>query len=385
MKDILRGLQIEKPAYGGSCIGYHEGRIVFVNSSIPGETVDAEITLRKKDYFFADVKAVIEPSPDRIKPECPVYGSCGGCSYQHMSYRAELELKTDIIMNSLKRISGIDADSIPQIDIHSAERAGYRSHGRFTFSAGKAGFRIKSSNEIVALPPEGCMLMHPEINKALSGLSTAAPEFRAAVNKNGTVTTSMDERKLISEEAAGFRYERSIDNFFQANRFLRGKMIELVLDYIPPDAGGEFIDVACGTGFFTIPLSGIFSGGTGIDIDRKNIESAKKNAMLNSAENIAFISGDAAGLSASKGRYSAVVVDPPRTGLDRKTRAAVTRCAPETIVYVSCNPATFSRDAADFIAAGYAIEKMSFVDAFPFTYHIETVSKLVKAHSNGPA
>jgi 23S rRNA (uracil1939-C5)-methyltransferase len=370
---LMETLTIEKNVFGGYGLGFHHGKATFVPYTIAGEICRVEIITEKKDHQFAGLVSVTEPSPHRITPRCPLAGTCGGCSYQHMAYPHELEVKKDILIQSLERNGSFSPEAIPHIDILSGERFHYRSHGTVTYANGKPGFYRKETHDHIPLPPQGCFLLAEKLNSYLLKTSGDDGTLRVSLSLNGEVKTG---KEIVQEQCGSIEYIHPADIFFQANRFMREKMVKLATerDFIE---NGTVGDVGCGVGLFSIPAAKRAQKVTGYDINRESITWARKNARLNSIGNIEFIHRGASLLHPEKDFHDTIIIDPPRAGMDKKTRKTFLAMEPEQIIYISCNPVTFARDAG-LLGSKYRLAELSLLDMFPGTSHMESVALLVK-------
>ncbi len=373
---MISDIEILKNTYGGSGLGFINGKAVFVPGTCSGEIVKAEITEEKKDYSTAKIIEIIKKSADRIEPQCPNFMICGGCSYLHLNYESELIIKKEIIIDSLKRIGRFHESVIPEIDTISSERLNYRSHARINYEKGCPGFRSRESNEHINLPVNGCILLDDKINGASFNFKPADGELRIAADCHGNIFNS-ETSEIILENDGGLFFEREISLFYQANRFLRNMMLERVSSLSGISSADDFLDIDCGVGFFTFYLAKIAHRGFGIDINKKSILLADKNRNLNKIFNVEFKSLPSSNIHSLRFKPKTVIIDPPRSGIDKITRQTITSLKAENLIYVSCNPATFSRDAADFVKAGYKLKSLSLIDMFPCTHHIEVISKFI--------
>ncbi len=373
-------ITIDKPVYGGYGLGRSEGMAVFVPRALPGELVRVGIVSEKRHHAFADLLEVIEPSPSRTAPACPNFGRCGGCDYLHADYQAELSMKRDILIESLKRIGHFSDEAIPDIALIAEERFNYRSIASVkSDTAGKCGFYRSGTHEVEPFPPGGCPLLVKDLASGIARLSDVPPgEIKTAVGFNGILHTSLDNRTVVRESIAGITYERDIRCFFQANRLLRGGLLAAVSDFASLNPDETFADIACGVGFFSLFLAKSAKGGYGYDLDPTGIMWAKHNAALNGIDTVRFFQADASSASPPPTPVDAVIVDPPRTGLEKNARAALKAFNAGRIIYVSCNPSTLARDLADFAAAGYRLTRLALIDMFPATFHMESVTLLVR-------
>lgn len=372
-------LKIEKAVYEGYGLGFHEGRAVFVPFSVPGDILEAEIYAEKKNVLFGNIFRIIEPSDKRIKPLCPNFAVCGGCDYLNVEYDCELALKKEILKDSLSRIGKFKEDNIPDISVISGERFHYRTHAAVKQINGQTGFYKKYSNDLAPFPDIGCLLLsEPLINHLKNGLRTEEKEIKIAASCDNECISSLDKKTTVCEKEMGIHYKRDISLFFQSNRFLRSKMLEKVRKYSDLNSSDAFLDIGCGVGFFTLYLARYAGQGTGIDINSKSIKWAKNHADLNKCGNAVFRVCSASDINPGRERFSVIIADPPRAGLSAKARNKVKAMKPERIVYVSCSPSTFARDAGDFINNGYSMRGLTLIDMFPCTYHIEVIALFKK-------
>jgi len=369
-------LNIEKDVFGGFGLGYHDGKTCFIEGTVSGDTVEAQIYEEKKNLIFGTATKVITASEDRITALCKIAKHCGGCSYQHISYKKELLIKKQIIEDSLMRIGSLDKESIPPIETISGDPQFYRSHGLVKIKNNTIGFFKARSNDLVPLPQEGCLLMHNEINSfcTKNNENLNNEEIKIAVDENKKVI--WQEKSIVTEKINDITYSRSLELFFQANRLLRQRMIDEVIELCDCNKDDIICDAHCGVGLFSLPLAKISKSVRAFDINKEAVKFAKRNAKINSIKNIDFSSLASSQIHPQRDLSDIVVLDPPRGGCDKKTRKTIMAMKPKKIVYVSCDPATYSRDVKDFITEGYKLKKLYFIDMFPRTYHIEIMSLL---------
>jgi len=369
-------IEITKLIYGGNGLGFLAGKAVFVPFVLPGETVEVEIIKQKKNHAFARLIKVIEASPNRIKPECPNFQTCGGCDYLHMDYPSEIIGKQEILKENLQRLAGMKPDDIPLIDTISNERFYYRSHATLKINEkNQAGFFKKMSKTVTPFPKEGCRLLCHELNSGLNNQFSGMSELRATCGTDNQVYFSNKKGAFIREIIGPLTYDRDIRCFFQANQYLRLAMLECVKKYADLQEKETFLDFACGVGFFSLYLAEHCSQGIGIESSPLSIHWAVKNARFNNLKNIQFIKANTID-NKKLPDANVVIADPPRAGLSPETINGIVQLNPRTIVYVSCDPSTFSRDLKIFQNKGYKLEKLSLIDMFPGTSHIEIISRL---------
>jgi 23S rRNA (uracil1939-C5)-methyltransferase len=373
-------LTIQKPAYGGYGLGFHEGKACFVQYAIPGDEAIVEIYQEKKDYSFGRIIDLSKKSESRIEPECPNFGTCGGCDYLNVNYETELQFKKEILLETLKRTGHFNKNNkneIPEISVISSDRFHYRSHASIKSSKSAFGFYEKDSYRIAALPEAGCMLLAEELLQKLGGLPKINGEFKIAFSHESGFLSSFEKNSSILEHEHGISYERDVSLFFQTNRFLRGRMLETVAQYAELDKSKNFVDIGCGVGFFTLYLAKSAKKAFGIDINKESIKWAKRNVKLNGISNAFFKALPASDIRSLNESFEAAIADPPRAGLSVKAREVLIAAAPERIVYVSCKPATFARDARDLLNSGRKLQKLTMIDMFPGTHHIEVIGLFV--------
>ncbi len=363
----LVDLKIEDVAFGGKGVAREQGKAVFVPYTIEGELVSAEIVREKKQFAEADLVEVKQSSPNRVAPECPYFGRCGGCAYQHIDYQHQLAIKWRQVRDALQRIGKLK--DIPMRPIISSPMQ-YAYRNRITVHAqdGVIGFFRRDSHRLIDI--ECCPISREELNRALAELR---------------------EQKHVRDGHYTLRSASEPRVFSQVNDEIAQALRDLIVDLVPPNQE-LLIDAYCGAGFFAKALLDKFERVIGIDWDRFAIAAAKENA----SEKETYIAGDveselqkegavhlnrpASGNDASTGRLrsippTTVIVDPPATGLTEGVRKAISDLAPETLIYVSCNPPTLARDLKD-LHEKFVIESVTPLDMFPQTAEIEVLVHL---------
>ncbi len=346
----------------------------MVPYAIPGETVSVSITHDKKDFCFASIDTIIEKDHGRTRADCPYFTRCGGCSFLHVAYDRELEFKKIILEDSLVRIAGLGDGERPDIEVVHAGRYHYRSHATLKAKDGIPGFFRKGTNDFVPIGEKGCLLLAEELNIWLRENKSLPDDCRIAIDSSSRVITSFQKDPIVIDKAGGYIFTRTISSFFQSNSFLRDRMLEIVRNHADRCSFKTFLDIGCGGGFFSLALAGLVKSGTGIDISGENIRWARHNAKQNRITNVEFLTMPSNRIHPERLHADLIVTDPPRAGIDKQTRQTIMTINPSMFAYVSCNPATFSRDAKDFIRGGYTLEKLTLIDMFPGTHHIELIS-----------
>ncbi|MBI4688756.1 MAG: class I SAM-dependent RNA methyltransferase [Nitrospirae bacterium] len=393
-------IKAQAPVYGGYVIARDNG-IIFIRGAIPDEIVDVAISEKKRDYSIGVVTNIIEPSPYRIFPPCPVFGICGGCHLQFISYEKQILMKEDILLDSLRRIGGIETSLSPALtgnDYH------YRHRAQFKVSPqGKVGFYKEGTREVVAI--EKCPLMTTEINLLLDRLSAPVGMLRGikeihvsygdtsvALIKTRTFTEDMENmligifsgiafengesigKDYIKLDLNGLQYTITAWSFFQSNWNLNRKIVELLISELQPLEGMRILDLYAGAGNFSLPIAVHASHVVAVEENLHAIEDGQRNAGLNNIKNCKFIKSSAEKYKTGD-KFDTLILDPPRSGLSNEVMRKVIDLSPERICYISCNPATLARDIKK-LKEKYDINSIRMVDFFPNTYHVEAVAFL---------
>jgi len=350
-------LEIEDIAFGGKGVGREQGKAVFVPYTIDGETVSAEIVRDKNQFAEAELVDVKESSPHRVTPECPYFGRCGGCAYQHIDYEHQLAIKWRQVRDVLQRIGKFKGVPMRPI-IPSPKQYAYRNRITVHAQDGVIGFFRRDSHSLLDI--ERCPISRDEVNRALAELR-AQPRVR-----DGNYTLRVSSSPRI---------------FSQTNNAVANALLDLIDTLVAPNQQ-LLIDAYCGAAFFAKALLDKFERVIGIDWDRFAIEAAKQNAtaketyIAGNIEDIeaAVSAADLGGLRVGT-RATTMIVDPPATGLTANIREAIVDLAPATLIYVSCNPATLARDLKE-LQNKFTINSVTPLDMFPQTAEIEVVAHL---------
>jgi 23S rRNA (uracil1939-C5)-methyltransferase len=362
-------LKIEKLVYGGSGLARSDDGVVFVPRTAPGDVIEARIVEKKKDYSVARMTEILEPSPDRQPALC----TAGCCHWQHIRYDRQVEYKESIIRESLMRLGRVEWNG--NINRITGPDRNYRLRATFHVVDGKFGFMLEKSNRVI--PIRECASLVPELNEFVrtanpSGAReihvVSAPEIAATfVLLDGT----LDRQGRATIHVDRIQYRINPEMFFQANRFLLAPLINEVLLAAGPRPQ-NILELYSGVGFFSIPLSQIATELIAIETDRAAVRQFRENARLNGRWNLKVFEGEVdATLEQADIKPDVVVLDPPRAGCGVKVAGRITQLKSGRLVYVSCNPTTFAREASVFLAAGYDLKRLTLIDQFPNTYHIE--------------
>ncbi len=392
-------------------IGYAEGWVVMVPFALPEERVVARVWRNHKTYSNADLVRVLRASPHRGVPRCDLFGQCGGCQYQHLTYEAQLEWKTAHVADVFARIAEAKVDVAPAQG--SPEQYFYRSKLTPHFQRPRGGevqaigFVRHDSRRIVDV--EQCPIATRAINEALPAARQRVHERAGTYKKGGTlllrdVVTNRSEseregnagdvitdpKAIACAQLGPLRFSFRAGEFFQNNPFALPAMVDYAvreargLDYPEPANRPNpvhLVDAYCGVGVFALSASRYFERVVGVEISEAAIEFARSNASHNNIQNCDFRAATAHEIFAHLpfgGEQASVILDPPRKGCDPEFLAQLVEFAPARIVYVSCDPATQARDVKELLRGGYRLVRVQPFDLFPQTRHIESVATLVK-------
>ena len=373
-------LTVDRLANGGDGVGRApDGRVTFIPFAAPGDRLRVRITEARRRYLRASLIEIIEPGPSRVKPICPVFGRCGGCSWQHLGYRGQLEAKERILRDALTRIGKLAA--VPeQIEMRGSPKAyGYRNRARVSVERGAVGFRRRRSHEICATArcPVLVSALDDTLGELASSSQAARGDWELAAGDSGEVSLLAPDGRTLGEEririrVAGDTVAISAGVFSQANIALRADLADAV-----HQAAGEgelALELFSGAGFLTLGLARRFKRVVAIESHAGAVRDLRGNlrgAGIDSVEVHAAPVEDAlSGASLGSLRPDVVVLDPPRTGLPRGVASAITA---EKVVYLSCDPATLARDLASLEQCGFGLTRVTGFDLFPQTPHVEAL------------
>jgi len=368
--------RVEGVAAGGAGIARVEGKGVFIDLTAPGDLVRGRITKEHRSWAEAVLLEISEPSPLRAEPECPLFGRCGGCSLQHLSYDAQFEAKRAILQDACKRIGGFTP---PEIRVRRSEPFGYRNRVRFHMdSENNPCFRERKSARLV--PVHDCPVADEGIRRALREGKIIAVSARKRFNmytfrytflmegayERGTV--SILDRELFMD----------VKVFFQSNAAMLEPLItDLLAVSSTVDKSLPLGDIYCGVGTFAAFLAAGEGGFPEIDLVEENktaLALARNNLnMYKKVNYFALKDNDWIKLQ-GKRRWGFMVLDPPREGLSAVFREWLVINGPDTVAYVSCDPATLARDSGALRKGGYKITELTFYDFYPQTAHIESLA-----------
>lgn len=393
-------------AYGGDAFGrLPDGRAVFVPFGLPGERVRVRLVDEKPRYARAELLEVLETSSERISPRCVHFTTCGGCHYQHMPYEAQLESKRRILRDQLERIGKFVAPPV-EPTVSSPRPWNYRNHVQFHLTThGELGYHLANSKTV--FPVRECHLPEPAINTTWPQL-----EFEPiqGLERIGLRLGQEDDLQLILESQDLQAPELSVEelplsvvhlspagplvlagsdhifikvldrsfvvsagSFFQVNSLMAEAMVEHLLENLPLSDQAIILDVYCGVGLFSAFLAGRSARVIGVESSPQACEDFSVN--LDEFDNVELYEAPAEdALPAIQARPDILIVDPPRSGIDRRALDGILGMKVPFLAYVSCDPATLARDGHRLAQGGYRLKHITPFDLFPQTYHIESIS-----------
>lgn len=425
---------VDTLSHDGRGIARQEGKILFVDGALPGETVMAKVVSSRSKFDELRTLEVLEAAPDRQTPPCEFADLCGGCSLQHMSGDAQIRFKENTLREQFAHFGGIEPEEWVA-PLRSRDTLGYRRKARMGVRYVKArdsvlvGFREKRNSFLTDI--DRCLVLDPRIGERIVPLRellysmdayaripqvevACGDDAAAMVFRNMDDLSSRDREKLIAfgqnhdlhiylqpkgpdtvhriwPESAGRHQERlsyrldAFDlsmtfhpmDFTQVNAGINRDMVSTAVEWMDVQPDERVLDLFCGLGNFTLPLA--LKGGevVGVEGDDAMVVRGRENAELNGLANVAFhgadLHGDFTGQSWAKEGFDKILIDPPRTGAEEICKY-LTAFGASRIVYVSCNPATLARDAGVMARNGYRLVRAGVMDMFPHTTHVESIA-----------
>ncbi len=362
-------LTVEKMVAKGEALARHEGKVVFVPGAIPGERLLVELTEERRDFSRAKIVELLEPSKERIEPRCPYYGRCGGCDFQFIDNSSQVDFKETIVLENLERIGKIDTSKIDFKGSMVKGEWGYRNRVRFHTQNSKVGFLARQSKTLV--PIDHCLVLCDQLNHYLGEKQNELLKQRGrsvnALAGDDAVTFSRHPVALTVGEKVLYCDAKA---FFQSNRLILPELVNYVKEAV---TGERILDLYSGVGTFAAFLEGEGREVIAVERDRRCLELAQRNLKETQFVPLPLEMWVKRG---DLPHVDTIVVDPPRVGLEREVLNILTTLGASTIVYVSCDSVTLSRDLRLFATQGYHTTTLKLFDMYPQTSHIEAVALL---------
>ncbi len=424
---------IEDLSHDGRGVARVEGKTVFVDGALPGEMATFRHVKPHRHFDEAEVIAIENPAVDRVAPRCAHFGTCGGCTMQHLDTAAQIRAKQKVLADNFERLGKVAPGE--WLAPLAADAWGYRRRARLGVKWVRrkqrmlVGFRERHAPYLAEL--ESCAVLDPKIGnllRPLAGLVQSLsiperiPQLEISVADNATAVVVRHLDPLAADDLprlAAFgrkhdlrfylqphgpdsiapleenpeplhfdipqhrvRLEFEPGDFIQVNRSINNVMIDHALALLDLHGEERVLDLFCGLGNFTLPIARHAAHVTGVEGDDRLVKHARANAQRNGLANAEFFAANlferVADLAWAKRKYDRVLLDPPRAGAEEICRQ-MEGFAPRRIVYVSCHPGTLARDAGILVhEKGYVLEKAGVMDMFPHTAHVESIALFVK-------
>jgi 23S rRNA (uracil1939-C5)-methyltransferase len=393
-------VSIEKLVYGGEGLARREGEVFFTPYVLPGEHAEVEAVKTKPGLVWARPLNILKPAAERATAPCPYFTDCGGCHYQHAVYEFQLQAKRAILAEMLRRVGKIEPPA--EIKIVAGEPWHYRNRAQFHVQNGRIGYLSARSHDLCAV--ETCPISSPGINVVLAALVEMARDRRwpgflqslevftdeIAVQLNVLATDRPLAKRFfewcaeripglvsgaLDYQLDGLIYRVSSGSFFQVNRFLASRLVEIAMAEATGDTAA---DLYAGVGLFTIPMAQRFNEVVAVESGAGTVRDLRWNAEQAGVKVTAVHASAADYLARLEKAPDFILLDPPRAGIGKEIVPKLVELKPQTLVIVSCDPATLARDLAGLVVGGYVLEKLTLVDLFPQTYHLETIAVLRK-------
>jgi len=425
---------IESLSHDGRGVAHVNGKVVFIDEALPGETLEFVYTDSRKDYAEGKVAKLLTHAEQRIEPGCAHFGICGGCSFQHVADAEQIKLKEGLLKEQFSRIGKLE---IPEIwEALTGPHWGYRSKARmgvkFVAKKGRVlvGFRERRHPYLAEI--DSCKVMHPLVGENLLALGEMIsqlsikdkiPQIEVAIGDKDVVLavrvleppTAADQERMrefahqnqlsiclqpkgpdsivpldgepevipfyeLPEQGLRFNFKPAM--FTQVNYEINRKMVSRALAALELSRADRVLDLFCGLGNFTLPLATLAGQVVGVEGDLPLVKHARENARLNNLDNVEFhvadLTKDVREMPWSQLKFNKILLDPSRAGASEILHN-FKHWQPERIVYVSCNPSTLARDAGILVnELGYKLVKAGVMDMFPQTAHVESIALFVK-------
>ncbi len=401
---MYQNILIEKLDYYGRGIAHLNNKIIFIPNALPNEIVDIEITKENKKYLEGKVIKYLKTSSKRITSKCPYFNKCGGCNLLYYKYEDTLNYKI-IKIKELLEINKINYNKEIEI-IKNNNDFYYRNKINLKIINNKIGFYEEKTHNLIEI--NNCIITKESINKVIKNYkllnitngniiirSNYNDEILLIIESNDKENINIEnlkkEIKLIGiiynnkliygenffyERIGGYLFKVSYDAFFQVNSFINNELFKLINDFV--DINSTVLDLYSGVGTLAIIASSKAQEVISVEIIKNAILDGIKNAKLNKRENIKFILGDTKKVINKLNKtFDTLIIDPPRSGIDKNTLNFINLTKPQKIIYISCNINSLIKNIKEL--KDYEITTYKLLDMFSYTYHIESFVVLKKA------
>ncbi|MGW0158419.1 class I SAM-dependent RNA methyltransferase [Mycobacterium sp. NPDC003323] len=380
-------------ANGGSCVARHDGRVVFVRHALPDEVVRVQVMSERGSYWHADVVEVLEASPDRVDPLCPIAGAQGSgcCDLAFVAPEAARRLKGAVVANQLSRLGGYEWDGVAEA-IGDGAATGWRTRVRLDVSdAGRAGFHRYHSDELVE--SLNCAQLPDGLVDGLDGQRwTPGAQLHVALDDEGRrhvvqagprsgrkAGTQVIEGEYEAVQRIGERrWQVPVTAFWQAHKDAPRAYSALIRDAAALQPGMTAWDLYGGAGVFAAVLAdGVGVTGRVLTVDTSRGAARSARTALADLPQVSVVTDSVRrAITAEPSRPDVAVLDPPRSGAGREIIEAL--AGVPRIIHIGCEAASFARDVGEYLKQGYAVETLRVFDSFPLTHHVECVAVLTR-------
>lgn len=345
----------------GRGIGKIDGLVVFVKNALVGEIVDIKVIEKKNTFLVAEITNIIKKSSDRREAKCPYYNICGGCNLMHLEYDNQVLFKKNKVVNIFKQYLNMNIN--PDI-IWSDKEYNYRNKITLHYKNNKIGFYKEKSNDVFKL--DKCLIASSKINDYIKKINSKEKDI--IIRTNGEEVSN----SLIMN-IGEYSFIVDADSFFQVNNYICNELFKILESEITKD--DIILDLYSGVSSLSVVAAKKCKKVTAIESNKSSVKNALENKKMNNVNNLDIIHSKVEDkIEELKNKYSKIIIDPPRRGLDKKTRLFLNDSNASKIIYISCNPITLARDIKQL--DNYILKNIVLLDMFPNTYHCETVCVL---------
>lgn len=391
-------VKITKLNHSGEGMGKINEKIVFIPKTLPDDIIEITNIEDHKNYIKATCNNIIKKSDIRESIKCPYYKECGGCQLLGLPYQNQLEYKKEKVVNILKKYANLNINNITIKE--SPNEYNYRNKITFQVKNNTIGLFKYNTNDIIEI--DSCLLISNKMNQIINlikdninikevtqiiirealekimiqiiGNTSTSELIKTLSNKVDSIYLNDKHiygQEYLIDELGEYQFQVSPKSFFQVNHLQTINLYNQIKTYLGKN-NNNILDLYCGTGTIGIYVSDCCKKVTGIELNESSVKDANLNIERNKLNNIQIKKGDVAKVLTSKNDYDTIIVDPPRSGLDKKTRQILKQIKSPKIIYVSCDPITLARDLND-LKELYNLKEISLFDMFPNTYHVECV------------
>lgn len=368
-------LRAEKWVNNGYCLGYSKEETFFISGAIPGELVECEVVSYTKKFKQVKVVQILEPSKDRIPIDCDIFLLCGGCSFRHISYFKELELKKNLFLNEFNHKFPSSPIVPHSIHILKGSEFHYRNNVQFKIQHNKKGFFKLGTNDLIPLPERGCLNLPKELNESIK-------KFKPNSEKEGKLRFTTEVINYEKEESEfvfdKFKIRVPKNGFFQINRYLIEPWLEEIINFLPAD-NLDILELFSGSGLISHAVASKCKSLIGYEIESTAVKYATENTNRNGAKNLEFKTRNLYQEKISDIHLGRPIwiMNPPRNGLGNLILEQIETHKPNHILYSSCNYISLVQDLKKILPK-YSLKKTTIADFFPRTSYFETLLLLEK-------